>query len=149
MALFQLDFTSLLEAERSALEKFIEVLKREEAALIHGKIEQIDSFISTKSYCIEELMQIDNKRNHFILNQGITLESSCINKWLQEKYSDRFEVQILWSELLALANIAKIINYSNGLMISNRLKYIERTYAALYCAAGKISLYGSKGQAYI
>lgn len=149
MALFQLDFTSILEAEKTALENFIEVLKREEIALIHGKIEQIDSLTSTKSYLAEELMQIDHKRNQYIQSQGITLEWANINRWLQEKYSGRLEVQILWSEMLALANIAQIINYSNGLMISNRLQHIERAYAALHCAAGNISLYGSKGQAYI
>lgn len=149
MALFQLDFTSILEAEKTALENFIEVLKREEIALIYGKIEQIDSLTSTKSYLAEELMQIDHKRNQYIQSQGITLEWANINRWLQEKYSGRLEVQILWSEMLALANIAQIINYSNGLMISNRLQRIERAYAALPCAAGNISLYGSKGQAYI
>jgi len=149
MALFQLDFTSILEAEKTALENFIEVLKREEIALIYGKIEQIDSLTSTKSYLAEELMQIDHKRNQYIQSQGITLEWANINRWLQEKYSGRLEVQILWSEMLALANIAQIINYSNGLMISNRLQHIERAYAALHCAAGNISLYGSKGQAYI
>jgi flagella synthesis protein FlgN len=48
-----------------------------------------------------------------------------------------------------LAQIAQKISHSNGLIISTRLQHNQRAFAALHCAAGNISLYGPKGQAYI
>jgi flagella synthesis protein FlgN len=55
------------------LKKFIEILKKEEDALIQGKIEEIDYLAVDKSHLIEKLMQIDDHRNEYIRNQGFIL----------------------------------------------------------------------------
>lgn len=149
MALSPLDFTSILETEKNTLEIFIEILKKEEDALIQGKIEKIDSLASNKSHLIEKLIQIDNQRNEYLQNQGLTIEKAAIKNWLQEQYADQSEVQVLWDELLALAHVAQKINQSNGLIVWTRLQHNQRAFSALHGAAGNISLYGPKGQTYI
>lgn len=143
------NFASVLETERDTLKKFIEILKKEEDALVQGKIEEIDNLASDKSHLIEKLMQINDHRNEYLKDQGLSSDKDNINNWLKEQHPDQSEVQILWNELLALAKIAQKTSHSNGLIISTHLQHNQRAFAALHCAAGNVSLYGPKGQAYI
>ena len=148
-SLHSASFISDLETEKVTLEAFIEILKKEENALIQGKIEEIDYLASDKSRLVETLIQLDNHRNEYFQNQGLTLKKNSVNIWFAQQYSDQSEIQILWNELLELVRIAQILTHSNGLIISAHLQHNQRAFAALHCAAGNVSLYGPKGQAYI
>lgn len=142
-------FMKELETERNTLRAFIEILKKEENALIEGKIEKIDYLASDKSSLIEELIQFDDHRNEFLRKQGLSLEKNSINAWLSEQHSGQSEIKILWNELLDLVKTAQQLNHSNGLIISTQLQHNQRAFSALHCAAGNVSLYGPKGQTYI
>ncbi len=142
-------FMKELETERNTLRAFIEILKKEEIALVEGKIEKIDYLASDKSRLIEELIQFDDHRNEFLRKQGLSLEKNSINAWLSEQHSGQSEIKILWNELLDLAKTAQQLNHSNGLIISTQLQHNQRAFSALHCAAGNVSLYGPKGQTYI
>ncbi len=148
-SLHSANFIADLETEKVTLAAFVEILKKEENALVQGKIEEIDYLASDKSRLIERLIQLDNHRNEYFQNQGLTLEKNSISTWFTEHYASQSKVQILWNELLELVKIAQPLNYSNGLIISAHLQHNQRAFAALHCAAGNISLYGPKGQAYI
>lgn len=144
-------FVEKLKTEKITFESFIEILKKEENALIEGKIEEIDYFVSNKSRLIEKLIQFDENRNEYIKKQDLFLEKSSIDNWLTElakKNSSLSEIKILWNELLSLARIAQQLSYSNGLMISSQLQYNQHALAAIHCAAGNVYLYGPKGQTY-
>ena len=142
-------FMKELETERNTLRAFIEILKKEENALVERKIEKIDYLASDKSRLIEELIQFDDHRNEFLRKQGLSLEKNNINAWLSEQHSGRSEIKILWNELLDLAKTAQQLNHSNGLIISTQLQHNQRVFSVLHCAAGNVSLYGPKGQTYI
>lgn len=146
MTSYSSSFTSVLEAEKNTIRKFIEILKKEEDALIQGKIEEIDYLSSNKSRLIEKLIQIDGHRNEYLQNQGLALEKNSMSSWIEKQH---LGIQSLWNELLALAKIAQKISHSNGLIISTHLQYNQRAFAALHCAAGNVSLYGPRGQTYI
>ncbi|HNQ00410.1 MAG TPA: flagellar protein FlgN [Bacteroidia bacterium] len=135
-----------LEAEKNALHIFIETLKREENALINGKMSEIDYLASNKSRLIEKMTELDRKRNEFLKQQGLSLEKIIINQWLDEQCLVLPEVKTLWHELLDLAKTAQLLSYTNGLIISNYLQHKQRTFAALHFAAGNVSLYGPNGQ---
>ena len=142
-------FTSDLEIERNTLQAFIEILKKEEQALIHGRIEALDDFASDKSRLIEKLIQHDDQRKEYTQNQESTVAKDNMNTRLIEQHTDQLKAQVLWNELLELARAAQQLNHSNGLIISSQLKYNQRAFTTLQCAAGNVSLYGPKGQAYI
>ena len=148
-SLHSTSFTSDLKTEKITFEALIEILKKEEEALIQGTIEKIDNLASDKSFLVEKLIQLDNHRNKYFQNQGLTLKKYSINNWFAQKYSDKSEIQILWNELLKLVRIAQKLSHSNGLIISAHLQHNQRAFAALHRAAGNVSLYGPKGQAYI
>src|SRR3990167_8175604 len=142
-------FITDLETEKCTLQSFIELLKKEENALVQGKIEEIDYLASDKSRLIEKLIQFDEHRNEFLQNHGFSLERGSIAFGISKQHSDQSKIQILWNELLELAKIAQQLNHSNGLIISTHLQHNQHAFAALHCAAGNVSLYGPKGQAYI
>ncbi len=141
------DFVSDLGIEKKALEAFIDILKKEENALVQGKIDEIDHLVTDKSHLIEKLLQIDDRRNKYFHNQGISSDNVSI--WLKEHFTDRSKAHTLWHDVLELAKIAKELSHTNGLMISTYLQQNQRGFGALHCAAGNISLYGPKGQTYI
>src|SRR5687768_17271582 len=101
-SLHSASFISDLETEKVTLEAFIEILKKEENALIQGKIEEIDYLASDKSRLVEKLMQLDNHRNEYFQSQGLTLKKNNVSIWFAQQYSDQSEIQILWNALLEL-----------------------------------------------
>ena len=148
-SLHSASFISNLETEKVTLEAFIEILKKEENALIQGKIEEIDYLASDKSRLVEKLIQLENRRNEYFQSQGLTSKKNNVSIWFAQQYLDQSEIQILWNALLELVRIAQKLSHSNGLIISAHLQHNQRAFAALHCAAGSVSLYGPKGQAYI
>ncbi len=143
------NFISDLEVEKNTLQAFIEILKKEENALIEGKIEEIDHLASDKSRLVDKLIQLDDHRNEFPQVQELTLRKNHTSTEVTEQHSGQSRIQILWNELLELAKIAQLLNHSNGLIISTYLQHNQRAFTALHCAAGNVSLYGPKGQTYI
>jgi len=141
-----------LKDESDTLRIFIEILKKEENALIEGKLEEIDHLAFNKTRLIQELIKHDDYRNVFFLKTGLPLERKSIDSWfneLAEQSSSFSEIKALWKELLDLAETAQQFTHSNGLIITNRLQHNLRSFAALHGAANNVALYGPKGQTYI
>ncbi len=139
------EFTAALLDEKNTIQIFIEILKKEEDALVQGKIDDVDFLASDKTRLVEKLTQLGEQRSQYLLSQGLSTDSAGMNEWL-EKHVD---AQTLWNELLQLAKNAKQINQTNGLVISAQLQHNQRAFSALQSAAGNISMYGPKGQAFI
>ncbi|WP_295625625.1 flagella synthesis protein FlgN [uncultured Nitrosomonas sp.] len=142
-------FMNELKAESNSLRTFIEILKKEESALIAGKLEDIDYLTSDKTKLIRELIQSDDRRNVFFHKMGLSLDRKSIDSWLNELAEQNSEIKTLWKELLNLAKTAQQFTHSNGLIIANRLQHNQQSLAALHSAAGNAALYGPKGQTYI
>lgn len=142
-------FMRELETETNVFRAFIEILKKEESALIDGKVDEMDYLTSDKSRLIEELMHLDAKRSEYLMQQGLPFEKSIVNAWLVEQCVDQPNLKTLWDELLSLAQTAQQLNRTNGLIISNRMQHNQRAFVALHCAAGNVSLYGPQGQTYL
>jgi flagellar biosynthesis protein FlgN len=141
------EFTAALMDEKNTIQVFIEILKKEEDALVQGKIDDVDFLASDKTRLVEKLMQLGEQRSQYLLTQGYSTDSAGMNEWLAKHINP--DTQTLWNELLQLAKNAKQINQTNGLIISSQLQHNQRAFSALQSAAGNISMYGPKGQAFI
>ena len=73
-------FMKELETEKNIFQTFIEILKKEENALIEGKIEEIDYLASDKSRLIEELIQFDEDRNEYFNKQYLIVTGKQIGR---------------------------------------------------------------------
>ena len=142
-------FASCLKIEKKLFEELVGILKQEENVLTQSSFNKLDDFVSKKASLLEQLSQLDFKRNQHFKNNGVALEKKSINQWLEISCPNNNEIQDLWNELLVLADAARKLNHTNGLIISKYLQHNQRTFVALQCASGNVSLYGPSGQACI
>ncbi len=142
------EFSSTLLDEKNIIQAFIEILKKEEDALIQRKMEDVDFLASDKARLVKRLTLLGEQRNQYLISQGLTPDNTGMNKWLAKQVINT-EIRTIWGELLQLAKIAQQVNRTNGLIISTQLQHTQRAFSALQSAAGNISLYGPNGQAFI
>jgi|GEM_PF-3785045 len=144
-----LEFVSCLKSEIQLLQALIETLKQEINAFTLNSFNDLECIVSKKTMLLEQLNQCDAKRNGCLNFLGISKERRAINIWLETHCQDYPELKKSWDDLMALADKARKINSTNGLIISTYSEYNKRAFTALNFAAGNISLYGPKGQACI
>lgn len=140
------DLTHHLTQECAAIKSFVELLKKEEDILIHGRMEEVDFLVSEKQRAIEEIANYSAVRCQQLTDHGFTVDSNGMESWLASQ-PDSEKNTAIWSELLQLAQEVQQLNQTNGKMIATRLQHVQHASAALQSAAGNISLYGPKGQA--
>lgn len=140
-------FVATIDDEKRTVQEFVEVLKKEEDALINGRIDDLDGLASDKARLAEKLEYHAKKRMQYLSFLGYSPDKSGMQLWLSKQTNA--ELHTIWNELTEFARTAQQINRTNGQIISTQLQYNQRTYMALQSAAGNISLYGPKGQAFI
>ena len=140
-------FVATINDEKRTLQKFVEVLKKEEDALIHARIDDLDILASEKVRLAEKLEYQAKRRMQYLSFLGYSPDKSGMQLWLSKQTNS--DLHTIWNELTEFARAAQQINQTNGQIISTQLQYNQRTYMALQSAAGNISLYGPKGQAFI
>lgn len=140
-------FVATIADERRIVQEFLEVLTKEEGALIQGRIDDLDILASDKARLAEKLDCQAKRRMQYLSFLGYSPDKSGMQLWLSKQKNA--ELHTVWNELTELARTAEQINKTNGKIISTLLQYNQRTYMALQSAAGNISLYGPKGQAFI
>lgn len=143
------EFIRCLEDEKKIFQQLIEILKHEEKIILLNDFNRFDTIVSKKKLLVDQLSLHDSKRNQLTKSYGFPIEVKETIGYLKEHYQNSFEVLGLWNEFIVLARTVKELNYTNGLIISAHLKFNQRAFSVLHGAAGNISLYGPKGQAYI
>lgn len=139
------EFVANLQLEQDAIKTFIDILKKEQNALVHGNIEDLDYFASQKTHITKKLADFGNKRDQYLTAKGLSLDTKCINNLLISE-DNNTATGTIWTNLLQLAKTAKQLNQTNGTIITTRLQQSQQALAALQSAAGTVSLYGPKGQ---
>jgi flagellar biosynthesis protein FlgN len=139
------EFVANLQLEQDAIKTFIEILEKEQNALVHGNIEDLDYFASQKTLITEKLADFGNKRDQYLAAKDLSLDTKCVNNLLTSE-DNNTAIGAAWNELLQLAKTAKQLNQTNGTIITTRLQQSQQALAALQSAAGTVSLYGPKGQ---
>lgn len=135
-----------LTQECEAVRLFIGLLKKEEDALIHGRMDEVDFLVSEKNRAIGRISDYSAMRCQQLTNQGFSADRSGMDSWLA-RYPDNEKAVVIWAELLQLAEEVQQLNLTNGMIIAARLQHVQHASTALQCASGNISLYGPKGQA--
>jgi len=141
-------FAVIIENEKNIIQKFLEILKKEEEILIHGHINGLDLLVFDKTRLAEQLELISRQRIQFLSENGYATDKGGMVKWFND-HPLMTNVKAIWKELIVLAKHAQSLNTINGKAISVRLQHNQCTYLALQSAAGNVSLYGPKGQALI
>ena len=147
------EFAAALRLERDAVSAFVEILQREQDALIQGADEELDFLAATKERMLKELAGFAERRNHYLASRGLTQNGKGVDAWLAQgpntaSAEQPAESTSVWNDLMRLAWTARQLNQTNGAIIATRLQRTQRALEALRRAAGTVALYGPKGQTF-
>lgn len=132
-----------IASERDATRGFIDLLQHEQRTLQQADISALTSLTKEKTDRIQQLAQMADVRNRWLVARGQTGGRSGIEHVLP----DYPAVTDVWKDLLQLAEMAMQLNKINGVLIDQRLRYNQQALAVLQAATPQNSgLYGSDGQ---
>ncbi|HTD05374.1 flagellar protein FlgN [Undibacterium sp.] len=142
--------TSLLEClqeETKAMTSLAELLEKEQAALVNGKVEELAQTTVNKTRVISDISALEKLRNKYLLSQGFADDAAGMRSWLQQVPAES-ETAKCWTELLAITAKANEKNRTNGILINRHMSVTQSALKILQQndpAAG--SFYGPSGHA--
>ncbi len=131
------------QTELAALRRFIELLQREQSALINSDVNQLISLSEEKAQQAEQLSRLGLQRVNTLRTLGVATEKSLVEKWL---LTQPREISETWKSLVEAAKIAQELNQVNGKLIETRMQNNQQALNVLMGAANKSSVYGADGQ---
>jgi len=133
-----------LSEETRLTKQLIELLKQEQAHLIKADIEGLMTINEEKSRAANEMNELASRRYRNLAAIGYDPKEGGMRAWLDK--AAQGATADAWKNLLTLAQSAKSLNSTNGLLIS---KHMSRNQQALNILRGNQSnsFYGPNGQA--
>jgi flagellar biosynthesis protein FlgN len=132
-----------LQQELAALDRFIELLQQEQAALVAADVDKLQSLSESKQKQSEQLNSLVQQRIIMIERSGFSPDAAGIKAWLAGQPSAVVEA---WHKLTNHAQIAKQLNQTNGKLIQTHLQFNQQALATLMSAAKVADVYGADGQ---
>lgn len=139
---FESPAATLSEETRLTMQ-LIELLKQEQAHLIAANIEGLMAITEEKSRAANEMNELAKRRYRCLATAGFDPQEGGMRVWLDTAAPK--DIAEAWNNLLTLAQSAKSLNSTNGLLIG---KHMSRNQQALNILHGnqKNSFYGPNGQ---
>lgn len=134
---------SAFQNELVALQSFIDVLRREQNALVKADVDQLISISSDKLKQAEHLNQLARARVSALESLGIRSDRLHVEAWLA---SQPRETSDAWNALIEAAKIAQHLNQTNGKLIESQLQNNQQALNMLASAANQSAVYGADGQ---
>ncbi|MCC6916605.1 flagellar protein FlgN [Nitrosomonas sp.] len=135
----------ILQQELENIHQFLELLENEQNLLASGNLDELALLVADKDRILDQFAKLDARRNHVLNEAGLPEGARGIKAWTS---ADNNESTVTrdWEELLDLAELAKQLNQANATITANWLQYTRQTLNALHEAAGRTTLYDTKGQ---
>jgi flagella synthesis protein FlgN len=137
---------TLLQQEAAQVRGFLDLLQREQQALVAGEVEGLMALAAQKSETIARLASLAEARNRALAAESLAADRAGVEVWL-ERNPAQAGARRSWQELLAITVQARNLNELNGKLIAARLASNQQALAALFSAASQAALYGPDGQA--
>ena len=131
------------QSELAALSRFIEILQREQAALVKADVNQLIPISAEKVQQAEQLNRLAQVRVTALEKQGIQNDRAQVEAWLATQPRDIAEA---WNLLIEAAKKAQHLNQTNGTLIESQLKNNQQALNTLVSAANQSAVYGADGQ---
>lgn len=135
--------TDLLQQEQAAIDRFIDLLRQEQTALVNADVETLLSLSETKLKQSEQLNAIAHERLTLLARAGFSADAVGVQSWLAGQSPSVAEA---WKKLLERAQTAQRLNQTNGKLIQTHLQHNQQALAALMNAANATGVYGADGQ---
>ncbi len=131
-----------LDAESSALQSLLGVLRQEQTLLAAGDVDAHTSLLEEKATQVAELSRLADERHRALGSLGFPASEAGMQHWLAlSPDCTRAE----WAALMSLARAAHETNRVNGLLLGQLQLRNRQGLAALGLGAAS-GLYGASGQ---
>jgi len=132
-----------LDAETSALQSLLAVLRQEQTLLAAGDVEAHTCLLEHKATQVAELSRLADERHRALGSMGYPASEAGMQHWLAlSPDGTRAE----WAALMSVARAAHETNRVNGLLLGQLQSRNRQALAALGLGASS-GLYGASGQA--
>ncbi len=128
--------------ERDATREFIDLLEREQHALRQVDVSLRLQLAKEKARQAQQLAQLADARTHWLVGLDYSRDRAGMEHGLQNWPA----AADAWRELLQFAETASQLNKTNGILISQRLRYNQQAFSVLQAATCGAGLYGADGQ---
>jgi len=136
----------VLLSESEAVQRFTELLLREQDALKSAQTDELPTFAENKTQLAQALNQLSAQRNSVLAASGFASDRAGIEAWCAKHASEK-RVAEVWEAILTLAREARELNRLNGELIAIQLQYNAKALDALRGGDSALKLYGRDGQA--
>lgn len=138
----------LISAELGILREFVEVLRREQAALTDGATDSLMDLAEEKIRHAEHIANLHRDRDALLRSAGLKGGREGIQA-LGDAGSLPVSAQNELVTLLELAKEARSLNELNGKLVNDRLQHNQKALNALTSAAQQSTIYGPDGHTQI
>jgi flagella synthesis protein FlgN len=132
--------TEYLLQEQAALDRFIDLLQQEQAALVKGDVDALISISERKIKQAEQLNTMERERSRLLEDAGF---GSNVAGWLTQQSAPTI---LAWERLMESARTARHLNQTNGKLIQTHLQHNKQALRALMNASNMAGAYGPDGQ---
>jgi flagella synthesis protein FlgN len=136
----------LLDEEAAALRGFLDLLQKEQDALVRGDAEALLPLAEDKNRHFARLALLAEGRNQALARLGLPADRPGVEAWLAGK-GNLAAARRRWQEMLEHLARVRELNRTNGILIATRLQHNQQALQALLSAANQAALYGPDGQA--
>ena len=145
MDAFSTDLTGSLYQEREAAARLLTLLQQEQIQLIENNIDGLAALTEEKSKIVARMTTLANGRHRALASAGFEPGESGMQAWLKSAPVTE-AITKSWTELLALAQSAKELNRSNGMLINRHLSRNRNALNVLQGTPQGSNFYGPNGQ---
>jgi len=137
------EYLNALEQERERVRDFLQLLEREQSALVAGDHDHLMAFTEQKAARILELRRYSDSRSRLLASHGLRADRDGMSAWIEQHADDT--TRRIWDEIKSLAAQVRATNDINGMLVAARLKHNQSSIAALQAAAQSSGVYGPDG----
>lgn len=136
-------FQALAQEETVAVDNFLDVLRREQAALVQGQVDQLPALAEEKNgYCLT-LDRFSRRRQQLLAAAGLNASPANLAAWVQAQPDP---IRRTWQGLLSKAEEARSLNRQNGEIITSRMQTNQQSLTVLLEISNRAAVYGPDGQ---
>ncbi len=136
-------YIAALEQERARAQAFLQLLEREQAALVAGDHDHLLAFTEQKAAQVLELRRFSDARSRLLAAHGLSADKEGMSTWI-EQHADP-AARRLWDDIKTVGAQIRAINEINGALVAARLKHNQAAITALQSAARSSGVYGPDG----
>lgn len=140
------DICTIIDREIFLISRFTQLLLDEQECLKQATPELLPKISDQKISLIDELNQLEIKRNSLLGQSSTNNKQLAMTNWLTQN-DHQGTATVNWQKLLKMAKEAKTLHEVNSKLVTLHLSTISVALAVLNNQEGAKSLYSNKGQA--